>query len=89
MAAPVLTMENITWTMLVLTRTNYTAFALPPSYTKQKVSIPTNPAVEIVIQPKKKWQIFHLKGYGRNMRGNKIFKAAHNNIAKSGDTNQR
>jgi effector-binding domain-containing protein len=53
MTAPVITSEKITMTAPVFTRKNYMAFALPSSYTKETVPIPTNPTVKIEIHPKK------------------------------------
>jgi hypothetical protein len=53
MIAPVVTSEKIVMTAPVVNRNNYMAFAIPLSYNKDTVPIPTNPSVKIEIQPKK------------------------------------
>jgi len=54
MTASVITSEKITMTVPVITKKDYMAFALLSSYTKENVPIPTNSAVKIEIQSKKR-----------------------------------
>jgi hypothetical protein len=72
MTAPVITSEKITMTTPVLTGKNYMAFALPASYTKETVPLPTNPAVRIVIQPKKEMAVLRFSGRTLQMRVEKF-----------------
>ena len=62
MTAPVTTSEKITMTAPVITKKGYMAFALPSSYTKETVPLPTNPAVRIEIQPKKQMAVLRFSG---------------------------
>ena len=62
MTAPVITSEKIKMTAPVFTRNNYMAFAIPSSYNKNTVPIPTNPSVKIVVQPKKIMAILRFGG---------------------------
>jgi SOUL heme-binding protein len=62
MTAPVITSEKIKMTAPVITRTNYMAFALPSSYNKETVPIPTNPLVRIEVQPEKTMAVLRFSG---------------------------
>jgi SOUL heme-binding protein len=62
MTAPVITSEKITMTAPVITGKNYMAFALPSSYTKETVPIPTNPTVKIEIQKEKTMAVLQFSG---------------------------
>jgi hypothetical protein len=62
MTAPVITSEKITMTAPVITGKNYMAFALPSSYNKETVPIPTNPAVKIETQKEKTMAILQFSG---------------------------
>jgi hypothetical protein len=62
MTAPVITSEKITMTAPVITGKNYMAFALPSSYTREIVPIPTNPMVKIEIRSKKIMAVFRFSG---------------------------
>ena len=61
MTAPVVTSEKIKMTTPVITRKNYMAFAIPSSYNKNTVPIPTNPSVKIEIQPKKTMAVLQIR----------------------------
>ena len=62
MTAPVVTSEKITMTTPVVTRKDYMAFAIPSSYTKETVPIPTNPAVHIEVQPERTMAVIRFNG---------------------------
>jgi hypothetical protein len=62
MTAPVITSEKITMTAPVITGKNYMAFALPSSYTKETVPIPTNPLVKIETQKEKTLAVLQFSG---------------------------
>ena len=62
MTAPVFTSEKIKMTAPVVTRDNYMAFAIPSSYNKDTVPIPTNPSVKIEVQPKKIMAVIRFGG---------------------------
>ena len=62
MTAPVVTSEKIKMTAPVITRKNYMAFAVPSTYTKETVPIPTNPEVKIEVQPKKQMAVIRFSG---------------------------
>jgi hypothetical protein len=62
MTAPVVTSEKIKMTAPVITRKNYMAFAVPSSYTKETVPVPTNPAVKIEIHPEKTMAVLRFSG---------------------------
>jgi hypothetical protein len=58
----VVTSENIAMTAPVVSRENYMAFAIPSSYTKDTVPTPTNPAVQIVVQPERTMAVLRFSG---------------------------
>jgi len=62
MTAPVITSEKITMTAPVITGKNYMAFALPSSYNKEIVPVPTNPAVKIEIHKEKTMAVLQFSG---------------------------
>lgn len=62
MTAPIITSEKITMTAPVITKNEYMAFALPTSYTKETVPVPTNPAVKIEILPIKEMAVLRFSG---------------------------
>ena len=62
MTAPVITSEKIAMTAPVITKTGVMAFALPSSYTKETVPLPTNPGVAIEGQPKKEMAVLRFSG---------------------------
>ena len=62
MTAPVITSEKISMTAPVITGKNYMAFALPSSYTKETVPIPTNPAVKIELHQEKTMAVLRFSG---------------------------
>ena len=62
MTAPVITSEKITMTTPVFTKNEYMAFALPASYTKETIPVPTNPAVKIEVQPEKVMAVLRFSG---------------------------
>ena len=72
MTAPVITSEKITMTAPVITKNEYMAFALPASYTKETVPVPTNPAVKIVVQPKKELAVLRFSGRTPEVRVEKF-----------------
>jgi len=68
MTAPVITSEKITMTTPVITKNEYMAFALPASYTKETVPVPTNTAVKIEVQPKKEMAVLRFSGRTSEVR---------------------
>jgi hypothetical protein len=72
MTAPVITSEKITMTAPVITKNDYMAFALPASYTKETVPVPTNPAVKIEIQPIKEMAVLRFSGRTSEVRVEKF-----------------
>jgi hypothetical protein len=62
MTAPVITSEKIPMTAPVITRKNHMAFAIPASYTKETIPIPTNPAVKIETQKEKTMAVLRFSG---------------------------
>ena len=56
----------------VVTRKNYMAFAVPSSFTKETVPIPTNPAVNIEIQSKKQMAVLRFSGRTNDKRVHKF-----------------
>jgi hypothetical protein len=62
MTAPVITSEKITMTAPVITGKNYMAFALPSSYNKETVPIPTNTAVKIELHQEKTMAVLQFSG---------------------------
>ena len=62
MTAPVVTSEKIKMTAPVVSRDNYMAFAIPPTYKKETVPTPTNPAVKIETQSKKQMAVLRFSG---------------------------
>jgi len=62
MTAPVVTSEKIKMTTPVVTRDNYMAFAIPSTYNKDSVPIPTNPAVKIETQQEKQMAVLRFSG---------------------------
>jgi len=62
MTAPVVTSEKIPMTAPVITREHYMAFALPSSYTKETVPVPTNPFVRINVQPEQTMAVLRFSG---------------------------
>jgi hypothetical protein len=62
MTAPVVTSEKIKMTTPVVTRKEYMAFAIPSSYNKNTVPIPTNPSVRIEVTPKKTMAVLRFGG---------------------------
>jgi len=72
MTAPVITSEKITMTAPVISKNEYMAFALPASYTKEIVPVPTNPAVKIEIQPKKEMAVLRFSGRTTEVRVEKF-----------------
>jgi hypothetical protein len=46
----------------VITGKNYMAFAIPSSYNKNTVPIPTNPSVKIEVQPKRTMAVLRFGG---------------------------
>ncbi|HUT00484.1 MAG TPA: heme-binding protein [Candidatus Thermoplasmatota archaeon] len=68
MTAPVVTSEKIKMTAPVISRKNYMAFALPSSYSKETVPVPTNPAVKIEIHPEKTMAVLRFGGRSGDTR---------------------
>jgi effector-binding domain-containing protein len=62
MTAPVITSEKIPMTAPVITGKNYMAFALPLSYTKETVPIPSNPVVKIETRQEKTMAVLQFSG---------------------------
>ena len=74
MTAPVVTSEKIKMTTPVIIRKNFMAFAIPSSYNKNTVPIPTNPSVKIEIQPKKTMAVLRFGGRTSETRVQKYIK---------------
>jgi len=72
MTAPVITSEKIAMTAPVVTGKNYMAFALPASYTKETVPVPTNTAVKIEVQSKKEMAVLRFSGRTTDVRVEKF-----------------
>ena len=72
MTAPVVTSEKIKMTTPVITRKDYMAFAIPSSYNKNTVPIPTNPSVKIEVTPKKTMAVLRFGGRTPEMRVQKF-----------------
>ena len=72
MTAPVITSEKITMTAPVITKNEYMAFALPASYTKETVPVPTNTTVKIEVQPKKEMAVLRFSGRTTDARVEKF-----------------
>jgi hypothetical protein len=72
MTAPVITSEKITMTAPVITKNEYMAFALPASYAKETVPVPTNTAVKIEVQPKKEMAVLRFSGRTTDARVEKF-----------------
>jgi len=68
MTAPVITSERIPMTAPVVTGKNYMAFVLPSSYTKETVPLPTNPSVNIEIQPEREMAVLRFSGHATQER---------------------
>ena len=63
MTAPVISSEKIQMTAPVISQKNYMAFAVPSYYNMENVPKPTNPKVNIEIQPKKTVAVLRFSGY--------------------------
>lgn len=84
MTAPVITSEKITMTTPVISQNEYMAFALPVSYTKETVPIPTNPAVKIQIQPKKEMAVLRFSGRTSEARTEKFIQKLYTSLEAQG-----
>jgi hypothetical protein len=62
MTAPVISSTKIKMTTPVISQNHYLAFVLPSSYTKETVPNPTNPLVNIQVQPKRKVAVLRFGG---------------------------
>ena len=71
MTAPVITSEKIPMTAPVITREHYMAFALPSSYTKETVPVPTNPSVRIDVQPEQTMAVLRFSGRTSDIKDQK------------------
>ncbi len=71
MTAPVITSEKIPMIAPVITRENYMAFALPSSYTKETVPMPTNPSIRIDILPKQTMAVLRFSGRTSDIKNQK------------------
>jgi hypothetical protein len=80
MTAPVVTSEKIAMTAPVVTHGDYMAFALPASYTKDTVPIPTNPAVRIEIQPERTMAAIRFSGHTPNLKIQKQTQTLHTSL---------
>jgi hypothetical protein len=63
MTAPVISSEKIQMTARVISQKNYMAFVVPSSYNGENVPKPTNPNVNIEIQPRKTVAVLRFSGY--------------------------
>jgi hypothetical protein len=63
MTAPVISSEKIQMTAPVISQKNYMAFVVPSSYNGENVPKPTNPNVNIEIQPRKTVAVLRFSGY--------------------------
>jgi len=84
MTAPVITSEKITMTTPVITKNEYMAFALPSSYTKETVPVPTNPTVKIEIQPKKEMAVLRFSGRTPEVRVKKYVQKLQTSLQAQG-----
>lgn len=84
MTTPVITSEKITMTTPVITKNEYMAFALPDSYMKETVPVPINPAVKIVVQPKKELAVLRFSGRTPEVRVEKFIQKLHTSLQAQG-----
>jgi len=84
MTAPVITSEKITMTAPVITKNEYMAFALPASYTKETVPVPTNTAVKIEVQPKKEMAVLRFSGRTTEVRVQKFIQKLKTSLQAQG-----
>jgi len=68
MTAPVITSEKIPMTAPVITKQKYMAFVLPSSYKKDTVPTPSNPEVNIKIQPETTYAVLRFNGRATEKR---------------------
>ena len=71
MTAPVISSEKIQMTAPVISNKNYMAFVVPSSYSKENVPTPTNPNVNIEIQPRKTVATLRFSGHSSSKNMNK------------------
>jgi hypothetical protein len=84
MTAPVITSEKNSMTAPVITKTGYMAFALPASYTRETVPLPTNPAVKIEIQQKKEMAVLRFSGHTPLVRVEKFIQKLKTSLQTQG-----
>jgi hypothetical protein len=84
MTAPVITSEKITMTTPVITKNEYMAFALPASYTKETVPVPTNTTVKIEVQPKKEMAVLRFSGRTTDARVEKFIQKFKTSLQSQG-----
>lgn len=77
MTAPVITSEKIPMTAPVISREDYMAFALPSSYTKETVPVPTNPSVRINVQPEQTMAVLRFSGRTSDTNDQKYIQELH------------
>jgi effector-binding domain-containing protein len=68
MTAPVITSEKLKMTTLVISKKGHMAFVLPVAYTNETVPLPTNPAVNIKIQPEREMAVLRFSGHATQER---------------------